>query len=154
MKTRIKLSVVAVLTFFTLFMSCSNDDDFNSKEVLLTDAEIPSEIKAYIQMHFSTNSIIRAEKETELNAITYDVNLSGNVNLEFDSAYSIIDIDSATSLPNSVIPQSILDYVTANYPSNFITDWELELNHQQVQLNDGIELEFGMNGDFIRVDND
>ena len=71
-----------------------------------------------------------------------------------DSASNIIDVDGVIQLPNSVIPQSILDYVSVNYPNNVITDWELEFNHQQVELNNNIELEFEMNGNFIRIDND
>ena len=56
-------------------------------------------------------------------------------------------------MPNSVIPEKILQYVTTNYPTNFITDWELDDKNQQVQLDNGLDLEFKMNGDFLRIDN-
>ena len=116
--------------------------------------EIPTAIKTYIETHFPSNTIVRAEKDTENNTITYEIYLNENINLEFDSASNIIDVDGVIQLPNSVIPQSILDYVSVNYPNNVITDWELEFNHQQVELNNNIELEFEMNGNFIRIDND
>ncbi|MFV0471370.1 MAG: PepSY-like domain-containing protein [Paludibacteraceae bacterium] len=80
--------------------------------------------------------------------------MSGNFELDFNSACEIIDIDGTSQLPNSVIPQAILDYVLRNYASNVIADWELELNYQQVELNNSVELEFEMNGTFIRIDND
>ena len=64
----------------------------------------------------------------------------------------IIDIDGKTALPNSVIPEKIRQYVTANYPTNVITDWELDDLNQQIQLDNGLNLEFTMNGDFIRID--
>ncbi len=154
MKTTIKISVVAILAVLTIFTSCDSNDDDYVKDIILTDSEIPSEIKAYISTYFPENTIIRAEKDNDFNDITYDIYLSGSFNLEFDFEFNIIEIDGVTELPNSVIPQPILDYVSQNYPNNFITDWELEYNHQQIELNNDIELEFELNGNFIRVDND
>ncbi|WP_441847691.1 PepSY-like domain-containing protein [Mesonia hippocampi] len=148
-----KLSVITMLICLTIFSSCSKDDD-NINDVLLTEAEIPTAIKSYIETHFPSNTIVRAEKDTENNTITYEIYLNDNINLEFNSTSEIIDIDGVIQLPNSVIPESILDYVSTNYPNNFITDWELEFNHQQVELNNNLELEFEMNGNFIRIDND
>lgn len=144
-----KLSAMAMLAVLTIFASCSRDDD----DTLIPEANIPTEIKTYIETHFPSNSILSVEKDTENNSITYEVYLSENINLEFNSELDIIDIDARTQLPNSVLPQAILDYVSTNYPNNFVTDWELEFNHQQVELNNDIELEFELNGDFIRVDN-
>lgn len=153
MKTTMKLTAITLFTFLTVFTSCSKDDD-SINDVLLTEAEIPTAIKNFTNTHFPTNTIVRAVKDTEDNTITYDIYLSENVNLEFNSALKIIDIDGINELPNSVIPQPILDYALANYPNNFITDWELDNNHQQVELNNNIELEFDMNGNFIGINND
>jgi hypothetical protein len=84
---------------------------------------------------------------------TYDILLSESISLEFNRKKEIIDIDGVAQLPNSVIPEKILQYVTTNYPTNFITDWELDDKNQQVQLDNGLDLEFKMNGDFLRIDN-
>ena len=149
MKTPIKLPAITIFALLTIFTSCSKDD-----ELLLNDANIPTAVKSYVETHFGSNSIIRAEKDTGNNTITYEIYLSENINLEFNSEFDIIDIDGILQLPNSVIPQSILNYVSTNYPNNFIRDWELELNHQQVELNNNVELEFETNGNFIRIDND
>ena len=78
--------------------------------------------------------------------------LSDQISLEFNRKNQIIDIDGKTALPNSVIPEKIRQYVTANYPTNVITDWELDDRNQQIQLDNGLDLEFTMNGDFIRID--
>ncbi|OEI81254.1 hypothetical protein AST99_05800 [Formosa algae] len=141
----------SALVFFT---ACSSDDDGSSNEVLLTDDEIPSEITTYVSTHFDTSTITRAEKETENSGITYEVLLDLNYQLEFNSDLEIVEIDGITALPDSVIPELILEYVTTNYPNQVITDWELETNYQQVELNNGYELEFELNGDFIRLDKD
>ncbi|MBQ4915915.1 PepSY-like domain-containing protein [Maribacter sp. MMG018] len=153
MKKTIKIPVIAMASFLTVFTSC-NDDDDNSNDIYLSETEIPETIQSYITDHFGENMILNAEKETENNEVTYEIYLTDNTNLEFNSDLDIIDIDGTSKLPDSVIPATILDYTATNYPDNYITDWELELDHQQVELDNNVELEFDMNGDFIRIDND
>ena len=154
MKNTVKIPVIAMASFLTVFTSCSDDDDSNSSEIYLSEEETPETIQTYITTHFGDNSIVETEKETENDLVSYDVRLSDNTSLEFNSNMDVVDIDGISKLPNSVLPEAIQDYASTNYPNNFITDWELELDHQQVELDNTIELEFDMNGDFIRIDND
>ncbi|MDX1784217.1 MAG: PepSY-like domain-containing protein, partial [Aequorivita vladivostokensis] len=136
-----------------LRVDTDNDDD-DENEIVLSEAEIPTEITAYLNQHFASNAIIRALKEMDDNTVEYEVYLDGDYELEFNENFEIISIEGITELPDSVIPQSILDYVTQNYPNDFIVEWELEDDHQQVELNNGIEIKFTLNGEFIRVDNE
>ena len=110
-------------------------------------------ITTYVTSHFPSNYIIRVTEDKDGTRKSYDVVLSGNIKLEFNRQREITDIDSSSRLPDSVIPQAIRDYASENYPDNFITDWELEDNHQQVGLNNDVDLEFTMDGEFLRVDN-
>ncbi len=154
MKTTIKLGAVALLATTTILTSCESDDDNGPKETLLTGNEIPETLKTYVAVHFPENPIHRVIKDTENNIVSYDVYLEGNLELDFNSDYEIMDIDGISKLPDSVIPQAILDYVAEHYATHFITDWELENNYQQVELNHNVELEFELDGSFKRIDND
>lgn len=145
---KITLLLCAILVTLS---SCSDDDD-NTNQVLLTESEIPTAITTYVNTHFADNTIDRAVKDMDNNTIEYDIYLSGNFTLEFNADYEIIDIDGVTALPDSVIPPAILIYVNENYPQQFIRGWELEMDYQQVELNNNIELEFTMTGEFIRID--
>lgn len=143
----LKNLVPALMFGFALifFISCNKD------KVLLT-SEIPEEIRSYISTHFPDNSIQQVKKEKDDFTVTYGVLLDGNTSLEFNRKKEIIDIDGTTKLPDSVIPEKILQYVATDYPDNFITDWELEDKHQQVGLDNDLDLEFSMEGEFIRFD--
>ncbi|CAH1388034.1 PepSY-like domain-containing protein [Candidatus Nitrotoga sp. M5] len=147
------IAIVLSLLLVTL-ISCDMEKQDDPNDVTLTPTEIPAAITTYVTAHFSPNTINKAVKEIEDGVVSYEIYLSENIELEFNSTYEITNIDSHSKLPDSAIPQAILDYVTKNYPNNYITDWELELNHQQVELNNNVELEFALNGDFMRVDKD
>ena len=144
-KSVIKIWIVATVMVF-LFTSCE-------REKIISSSDLPSEITSYISTHFPNNVIIQVVLERDGLTKTYDILLSESISLEFNRKKEIIDIDGVTQLPNSVIPEKILQYVTVNYPTNFITDWELEYKYQQVQLDNGLNLEFNMNDDFLRIDN-
>ena len=140
----LKSSLVAIALTVSL-ISCAKDE-------VIPVSELPAEMKAYISTHFPSNTILQVVKDVDGFTKTYDVLLSERISLEFNRQKEIIDIDSEIALPNSVIPEQIRQYVTANYPSNVITDWELDDRNQQVQLNNGLDLKFNMNGDFLRID--
>jgi hypothetical protein len=140
----LKSSLVAIALTVSL-ISCAKDE-------VIPVSELPAEMKAYISTHFPSNTILQVVKDVDGLTKTYDVLLSERISLEFNRQKEIIDIDSEIALPNSVIPEQIRQYVTANYPSNVITDWELDDRNQQVQLNNGLDLKFNMNGDFLRID--
>ena len=55
-------------------------------------------------------------------------------------------------MPESVIPAKILEYTAANYPANFIIEWDKDKRDQSVELNNGIYLVFSLAGDFLRID--
>lgn len=142
-KFLIKASLMATVVVFSL-TGCD-------KEEIIPSKDIPSEITNYISIHFPNNTIVQAINDTK----TYDILLSESISLEFNRKKEIVDIDGVdgiTQLPNSVIPEKILQYVTTNYPTNFITDWELDGKNQQVQLDNGLDLEFNMKGDFLRIE--
>jgi len=123
------------------------------KEEMIPTSELPTEIASYVSTHFPDNRILQVVKDKDGLTKTYDLILEGSISLEFNRDKEIIDIDANSKLPDSVIPEKLRLYVIANYPSNVITDWEIEEKKQQIELENGIGLEFNMNGDFLRIDN-
>lgn len=118
----------------------------------LAAEQIPAQIKSYIDTHFAGTNITKATIDDNDSDDKYEITLSGNIELDFAADFSITDIDANSKLPASVIPAKIADYVSANYPNNVITDWSLEDNAQQLELDNQTELEFSLTGDFIRID--
>lgn len=142
---KINFAIIAIIMAAFTFVSCE-------KETLIQENDLPDEIRTFITTHFPANKIIQSVKDRDGLEVTYDVILDGNISLEFNSKKQITDIDGTTRLPDSVIPSKILDYVSANYPDNFIIGWELDSRNQQVKLDNRLELEFNIAGDFLRID--
>lgn len=124
----------------------------SAQDRILSDSEIPTAIQSYIKKHFPNQTISKAEVDLDGLSPNYEIKLDDQTELEFNSQYQIIKIERNSALPQSVIPQKIADYVKTNYPGNVITEWEVEGKIQQVGLDNDLDLEFTMKGDFIRID--
>lgn len=140
------LILFSLLSFFAILQSCD-------KETIIPQTDLPSKIIEYTNEHFPSHTIIQSIKDMDGTTKTYDITLSEGISLEFNRKAEITQIDGLEQLPNSVIPSSILDYVATNYAINYITDWEIDGKNQQIELNNGLDLEFNMNGEFLRIDN-
>lgn len=138
-------SKIIILGMAFCLLSCD-------KETVLSSTEIPTEISEYVTLHFPNNKILQVIKDVDGFKKSYDITLDGGITLEFNRKKEIREIDGTTELPESVIPSKLKLYVDSNFPNNFITDWELEGKNQQIGLDNGLDLEFKMNGDFIRID--
>jgi len=140
--------ITLLLGIITLlgFTACDQGE-----EIILDNT--PVEIQSYVDTHFPANGILQVAKEVDQSVVTFEVTLEQNIELEFNAAKEITEIDSVTELPDSVIPAKIREYVQAKYSGQFITDWELENGEQHVELDNGTELEFDRDDNFLRVDN-
>lgn len=140
---KIMLLVVAVATL----SACD-------KEEVIVETELPNAAREYIETHFDGAEVIQVVKDVDGLRKSYDVYLSTGIELEFNKSGEIRSVESNRNerLPDSVIPAKILTYVQANYTDSYIISWSKDDRDQEVELNNGMDLKFNSNGDFIRID--
>jgi len=144
MKRKKIIPIVVTIALLVVFASCK-------KETIVEEQHLPVEITNYISAHFPTSTITKAVKEKDGNDL-YEISLSSGAKLEFNKSNEVIDIDGVSKLPDSVIPNSLLNYASSNYPTNYIIGWERKTANQEIELNNAIVIVFTLSGDFLRVD--
>ena len=122
------------------------------KQEILPAGEYCQGIETFAQTHFPGYPILQVIEDRDDLRKTFIASLQGGVVLEFDRKCAIIEMEAPFALPASAIPVKVWDFVEANYPSNVIVSWELDDRGQQVELDNGIGLEFTKGGDFLRID--
>lgn len=125
----------------------------NAQETPIKNSELPAEATAFIKKHFGKNTIHHAIKDQDKSKVTYEVMLDNMVELEFTENGAWKEVDGQDkAIPSGFISKPILDYVKKNYSKASITHIDKGLNDIDIDLDNGIELEFDLNGKFLRID--
>lgn len=125
----------------------------NAQETAIKNSELPAEATAFIKKYFSKNKIHHAIKDQDKSKITYEVMLDDMTELEFTEKGTWKEVDGKDKvIPTGYILKPILDYVKKNYPKASITHIDKGLNNIDIDLDNGIELEFDLKGKFLRID--
>ncbi|HLV52630.1 MAG TPA: PepSY-like domain-containing protein [Cryomorphaceae bacterium] len=148
MKTHGIFRFTFTLSFLFLFSA-----NVFSQKVVLNPPEIPAEITKFVETHFPDTPIAIATLDNDDRNAEYEILLKDRTKLEFDHNFQLEKAESLNALPNSMFPQSVLDYVSANYPNSKITEWDIDRNDQEIELDNELELKFDKQGNFLRLDN-
>ncbi len=114
-------------------------------------SELPAESTSFLERYFPQVTIERAKKDAEHGEKGYEVRLSDGTEVEFwkDGKWREVD-GKKKPIPTGFIAQSIVDYVTKNYPNNKITHIDYGHKDVDVDLTDNIDLEFTKDGKFLK----
>lgn len=141
-----KISLILVAISLFVFSNA------NAQKKYLAVSETPGQIISYINAHFPKSENISVKKDKEVLKTEYKVKLNTMVELEFDGNFSIKKIESKSALPQSVVPEKIVAYIHKNYPNNKILEWKKEKKGQKIELDNGIDVVFDLNGKFLGID--
>jgi len=133
------------------------DIDFSNDDKHLSVDDLPGGVLDYITTNYPDIEILCIEKKP-LGFI--EVYLGNGLELKFNGNGQLVDIDDNNNDdndgdgvhidPNS-LPQSILDYIATHYPNAIITEAERYPNKYEVELSNGLKLEFTLDGSFIEI---
>ncbi len=141
---------------------CSYDDqdrmdDENGHKI--DSDELPQSVLDYIAENYPDAEI----EEAELDDDGYEVELDNGVELYFDLDGNLVGTDDDEDeeegeddddIDPTALPQSILDYIAANYPGVEIDEAEVDDDGYEVELDNGVELYFDLDGNLVGTDDD
>jgi hypothetical protein len=137
-----------ILVALLLMMSMAT---FAQKKI--ETSELPAPAIAFIKEHFPKQTIVKAKKDREDGEKGYEVILSDDTEVEFWKDGKWREIDGRKKpIPTAYIDQSIVDYVTKNYPNEKITHIDYGHKDVDVDLTNKIDLEFDKKGKFLKKD--
>lgn len=120
----------------------------------ITENELPLPAREFLSKNFSGKKLIRIEKDVDRNTTDYEVLLDDQTKIEFDQNGNWKEVDSPnnSAVPNGFIPEKIKKYLTENYPDQQISKIEKDSRKFEVELTNDLDLDFDLNGNFLRTD--
>ncbi|WP_159637281.1 PepSY-like domain-containing protein [Sphingobacterium composti Ten et al. 2007 non Yoo et al. 2007] len=146
MKTIFKsLAVVALLT---------TSMGANAQDKLIDLGQLPKQAQNFIKTYSSKLSVAYVKLEDELfSKKSYEVKMNDGSEFEFDKNGEWKEIDmKRKSIPLSLIPQAIKEYVEKSFPKNNIVKLSRRSSKYEIELSNGLDLVFNSKGKFLRID--
>ena len=125
---------------------------FAQDDMPISKKDMPSSLQRNVTRYFGKKNISSIIKDKEDGKIVYEVSFDDGTKAEFSSNGNIIEVKSYSGVPSSVVPSKVQAYVRKYYPQSKIVQWKKKSNKQKIELDNDLDLEFTLKGDFLRID--
>lgn len=124
-----------------------------AKDMPITLQELPTEAQTFLKKNFPSLKTTYIIKDKSFFSTDYEVRLDDGTQIEFDENGKWKEVDgNHRSIPNAFIPIKIVNYIKEKFPNMTISKIEKSSRKYEVELNGDIDLEFTLDGDFLRID--
>ncbi len=125
----------------------------NAQPQAAQQVAVPEAVTTFINSNFSGSTITGTERDND--DAELEVYLSDGSKVEFTANNEWKKITCpGKAVPAALVPQAIANYVKSNYQSNLISKIDKNYNGYEIELNNGMELHFGADGQFLGMDVD
>lgn len=147
--------LLTVCVIFLALLSCNGSGSSYSGERVISTDELPEAAKAFLNTHFADVRVKEVVLQHRASLTEYEVDLKGGTDLHFDRKGACTEVFCTKgSVPESVIPEVILQQITQKRPNPVIIKYEHENRLYEVRLNDGTEFTFNQAMRLINIDYD
>lgn len=140
--------VMIILASLTLCLSsCSGNAQ------VVPFSQLPTAAQTFVQTYFAEADIAVVLVDKDGLYDEYTVTMNNRIQMEFDHNGSLEEIKTGQlPVPQGIVPAAIDQYVATHFPNAFIVEYSVNRRTQKVELNNRLDLEFDLKGNFIRID--
>lgn len=117
-----------------------------------TAQSLPGAITAFLKQHFPNATVVGVEPDHDHGGLEYDVYLNDGTQIDFDANNQWDQVESMRGVPAYFIPKGIANYVRSNYQNMAITKVNKEYHGYEIELANGLDLNFDSSGRFLGMD--
>lgn len=147
MKTTFRTLTLALISLFTFNAAFAGND----RPIQIS--ELPAEAQATLTKHFPKAQVALATYDNELLDKSYNVILTDGTKIEFGASGQWNEIKcKTTTVPMSLIPAQIAQYIKQNHSGKQVRSIEIDRNRYDVELTGDVELTFNKKFKVIDID--
>ncbi|GJH41762.1 hypothetical protein RCZ04_23120 [Capnocytophaga sp. HP1101] len=125
----------------------------SAKDTPITFAQLPAKAQTFVKQHFKVEDIASVWKDDDIHDKDYKVHFNDGTEIEFYANGDWEEVKSRTqAIPAKIIPNGIAYYVSKTYPQTNIYKIQKKRYGYEVELTNGLDLEFNAKGQFLRID--
>ena len=124
-----------------------------AQEVIIPFNQLPAKAKTFTHQYFKDVKVMNVIQDKDVFSKDFDVNFENGTKIEFDRTGNWKEIKTLSgSVPSSLVPAKIKQYISNNYKGASIVEIDKDAYKIDVELSNGVDLDFDKNGNFLRID--
>lgn len=140
--------ILFILVSITLSLTACADND-----QLVGYDELPVVAQTFIRKYFNPSDVSYIEREREGMHLEYNVFLQDATEIDFDHQGNLQSIDCRRhAVPEGIVPELITSFVSLHHPDQIIVEYAIGYRFLTVEISNGLDLVFDLEGHFVRVD--
>lgn len=140
--------ILFILVSITLSLTACADH-----QQLVEYAELPVVAQTFIRKYFNPSDVSYIEREREGMHVEYNVYLKDATEIDFDHQGNLQSIDCRkNAVPEGIVPELITSFVSLHHPGEMIVEYSIGYRFLFVEISNGLDLVFDLEGHFVRVD--
>lgn len=118
------------------------------------DQDLPQSVTTFLSEQYPNVAIAKYEVKSNIGGKEFEVKLNNGVEVDFDAEGNWNEIKDPNGVPQALVPEKIRSYVDQNYAGIKIESFnkKSDRNKMKADLLNGVDLEFDMEGKFLRID--
>ena len=138
---------ICLLASSVILATAAPDHDY-----VITFDQLPAVSQTFVTTHFAEAQVAYCMRDSH----SFEVRLADASEIEFNLNGTWKEVDCKyKELPASVtalLPDTIPAYVKANFPTAVITKVSAKMWGFEIELNNGLDVEFNTTGQFLKID--
>ena len=149
MKTMKKFFFAAALLFAGITASQADNNDRP-----ITLDKLPAAAQSFLKSHFADLTLAYAVEDPKWVGSEYEVTYTDRTEVDFRSNGEWASVERKyAAVPSAIGPKQIADYVAkSNYPNQYGRKIERKTYSWEIELSNGLEIEFDKNFQVIDID--
>lgn len=126
----------------------------NAQDKIISLSQLPKQAQNFIKTYASKLVVSYVKLEDELfSKKSYEVKMQDGSEFEFDKNGNWKEVDlKHKAVPSALVPQSVKAYIAKSFPNNNVVKIARKSFKYEVELTNGLDLEFNSKGKFLRID--
>lgn len=138
----------------TLLMLGLVMEAFPASEKIISFSKLPEKAQVFYKQYFSDKGIAAIKMENDYffrKEYTILCKDGAKIKLASDGDWSKIEMKDE-AVPAKIVPPAITKYVQKSFPNTYVNELEKTNHGYDVEISNGLDLEFDKKGTFLRVD--
>lgn len=124
-----------------------------AQEKLVQFVNLPKVAQSFVDTYYSAKEVSYVLFEKDFLEKSYEVVFKDGIKVEFDGKGNWKEVDAKlNAVPSNLVPKAIKAYIAKSFPNNQIVQISKSPKKYEVELTNGLDLEFTKSGQFVRID--